>query len=80
MAVAYLGYVLALRETARVNDGPALPFGHASRVVAAGFGAFFATSAKGGFEVDYWALRRAGAERRDAVARVLAKDRAAAGA
>ena len=69
--VAYLGYVLALHETARVDEGPRLGFGQAARVVAAGFGAFFAASAAGGFEVDYWAIRRAGASRRDAVARVL---------
>jgi uncharacterized membrane protein YbhN (UPF0104 family) len=69
--VAYAGYVLALHETARVDDGPRLGFGHAARVVAAGFGAFFAASPAGGFEVDYWALRRAGAPRRDALARVL---------
>jgi uncharacterized membrane protein YbhN (UPF0104 family) len=70
-ALAYFGYVFALRETARVDDGPNLGFGHAMRVVAAGFGAFFAASAKGGFEVDYWALRRAGARRQEALARVL---------
>jgi uncharacterized membrane protein YbhN (UPF0104 family) len=71
-ALAYFGYVFALRETARVDDGPHLGFAHAMRVVAAGFGAFFAASAKGGFEVDYWALRRAGARRQDALTRVLA--------
>src|ERR671924_2027959 len=71
LGVAYFGYVLALHETARVDSGPRLGFRHTSRIVAAGFGAFFATSAAGGFEVDYWALRRAGASRRDALARVL---------
>ena len=69
--VAYLGYVLALHEIARVADGPRLGYLHTARVVAAGFGAFFAASAAGGFEVDYWAFRRAGASRRDALARVL---------
>lgn len=69
--VAYLGYVLALHETARVDYGPRLGLGQAARVVAAGFGAFFAASAAGGFEVDYWALRRAGASRRDALTRVV---------
>jgi uncharacterized membrane protein YbhN (UPF0104 family) len=71
MAIAYLGYVVVLRETARVDDGPEFTFGHASNVVAAGFGAFFSASAKGGFEVDYWALRRAGADRGGALSRVL---------
>jgi uncharacterized membrane protein YbhN (UPF0104 family) len=69
--LAYVGYVFALRETARVDDGPQLSYGHAFRVVAAGFGAFFAGSASGGFEIDYLALRHAGATRRQAVARVL---------
>ncbi len=70
-AVAYVGYVFALRETARVDDGPRLDFRHAANVVAAGFGAFFSASAAGGFEVDYWALRHAGASRREALKRVF---------
>jgi uncharacterized membrane protein YbhN (UPF0104 family) len=70
-ALAYVGYVFALRETARVDGGPLLGYGHAFRVVAAGFGAFFAGSASGGFEIDYLALRHAGATRRQALARVL---------
>ncbi len=70
-AIAYVGYVFALRETAHVDDGPRFSFAHAARVVAAGFGAFFSASAAGGFEVDYWALRHAGATRREALARVL---------
>lgn len=70
-AVAYAGYVLALHATARVDGGPRLGYGLAARVVAAGFGAFFAASAAGGFEVDYWAMRRSGASRRDALRRVL---------
>jgi uncharacterized membrane protein YbhN (UPF0104 family) len=70
-AVAYLGYVFALRETAHVDDGPRLGFRHAAHVVAAGFGAFFSASAAGGFEVDYWAMRHAGASRREALTRVL---------
>jgi uncharacterized membrane protein YbhN (UPF0104 family) len=69
--VAYFGYVFALRETARVDGGPALPFRHAASVVAAGFGAFFSGSAAGGFEVDYWALRHAGVGRPEALRRVL---------
>jgi uncharacterized membrane protein YbhN (UPF0104 family) len=70
-AVAYLGYVFALRETAQVDDGPQLSFRHAANVVAAGFGAFFSASRAGGFEVDFWALRHAGASRRDAFTRVI---------
>ncbi len=70
-AIAYLGYVFALRETAQVDDGPQFSFRHAANIVAAGFGAFFSASAAGGFGVDYWALRHAGASRREALQRVL---------
>jgi len=69
--LAYVGYVFALRETARVDGGPELSYRQTFRVVAAGFGAFFAASVSGGFEMDYLALRHAGATRREALARVL---------
>jgi uncharacterized membrane protein YbhN (UPF0104 family) len=69
--VAYLGYVLAVRDMARVEDGPRLSFSLTTRTVLAGFGVFAATHAAGGFAVDYWALRRAGLNRRDAISRVL---------
>jgi uncharacterized membrane protein YbhN (UPF0104 family) len=69
--LAYVGYVFALRETARVDGGPELGYRQTFRIVAAGFGAFFAASASGGFEIDYLAIRHAGATRREAVARVL---------
>jgi uncharacterized membrane protein YbhN (UPF0104 family) len=70
--VAYFGYVLAVRDTARVDNGPRLSFGHTTRAVVGGFGVFAATRSTGGFAVDYWALRTAGADRDSAVARVLA--------
>jgi uncharacterized membrane protein YbhN (UPF0104 family) len=71
-AVAYAGYVLAVRDTARVDDGPTLSFGLSMKTVVAGFGVFAATRTSGGFAVDYWALRSAGEDRDGAVARVLA--------
>jgi uncharacterized membrane protein YbhN (UPF0104 family) len=70
--VAYLGYVLAVRDIARVDDGPLLSFRLSMRTVVAGFGVFAATHAAGGFSVDYWTFRRSGLRRREAVARVLA--------
>jgi len=70
--LAYAGYVLAVRDTARVDRGPKLSFGHSLQAVVGGFGVFAATRSSGGFAVDYWALRRAGADRDGAVARVLA--------
>ena len=69
--VAYLGYVLAVRDMARVEDGPRLSFSLTTRTVLAGFGVFAATHAAGGFAVDYWTLRRAGLKRHDAISRVL---------
>jgi uncharacterized membrane protein YbhN (UPF0104 family) len=70
--VAYLGYVLAVRDVARVDGGPLLSFRLTMRTVVAGFGVFAATHAAGGFSVDYWTFRRAGLRRREALARVLA--------
>jgi uncharacterized membrane protein YbhN (UPF0104 family) len=71
-ALAYAGYVLAVRDTARVDHGPKLTVGSSLRAVVGGFGVFAATRSSGGFAVDYWALRSAGADRDGAVARVLA--------
>jgi uncharacterized membrane protein YbhN (UPF0104 family) len=70
--VAYAGYVLAVRETAKVDRGPRLSFGHSMQAVIGGFGVFAATRTSGGFAVDYWALRSAGEDREGAVARVFA--------
>ena len=71
-AVAYAGYVLAVRDTAKVDNGPKLSFGNSIQAVVGGFGVFAATRTNGGFAVDYWALRTAGEDRNGAVARVLA--------
>src|SRR4051795_11568018 len=70
--VAYAGYVLMVRDTAKVDDGPSLSFGRSIQTVVGGFGVFAATRTSGGFAVDYWALRSAGEDRDGAVARVLA--------
>jgi len=61
--LAYAGYVLVVRDTARVDNGPTLTFGESLRTVVAGFGVFAATRTSGGFAVDYWALRNAGENR-----------------
>src|SRR5207248_1261031 len=70
--VAYVGYVLAIRDTARVDGGPRLGALASTRSVVAGFGVFAATRTSGGFAVDYWVLRQAGEDRDGAIARVLA--------
>jgi uncharacterized membrane protein YbhN (UPF0104 family) len=69
--VAYCGYVLTVRDMARVDDGRKLELGASVTAVVAGFGVFAATRSSGGFAVDYWAFREAGATRREAVRRVL---------
>ena len=70
--LAYAGYVLMVRDTAKVDNGPSLSFGRSLQTVVGGFGVFAATRTTGGFAVDYWALRSAGEDRDGAVARVLA--------
>jgi uncharacterized membrane protein YbhN (UPF0104 family) len=69
--VAYAGYVLAVWSIARLDDGPRLPFALTARTVVAGFGVYAATHSSGGFAVDYWALRRSGLPRGEAIRRVL---------
>lgn len=70
--LAYAGYVLAIRDTAKVDNGPNLSLGRTLQAVIGGFGVFAATRTSGGFAVDYWVLRSAGEDRDGAVARVLA--------
>ena len=70
--LAYTGYILAYRDVARADGGPVLAFWSVVRVVAIGFGAYFAGSSVGGLAVDYWALRQAGAPRHESTRRVLA--------
>jgi uncharacterized membrane protein YbhN (UPF0104 family) len=69
--VAYGGYVLTLRDMARVDDGNEVDLAMSAKTVVAGFGVFAATRSSGGFAVDYWAFREAGSSRRDAVRRVV---------
>ena len=69
--VAYAGYVLTVRDMARVDGGQELDLSASVSTVVAGFGVFTATRASGGFAVDYWAFREAGATRKDATRRVL---------
>ena len=68
---AYCGYVLTVRDMARVDGGTDLDLETSVKAVVAGFGVFAATRSSGGFAVDYWAFRDAGAGKRDAVRRVL---------
>jgi hypothetical protein len=66
--LAYVGYVLAYREVARVEDGPSLPHSRALALVATGFGVFVA---RGGFSVDLHAFRQEFVDDREARVRVL---------
>jgi uncharacterized membrane protein YbhN (UPF0104 family) len=67
--LGYLGYVIALRNVASVDGGPRLSYALTLRTVVAGFGVY-AAAHNAGFAVDYWALRRAGLQRDQAIARV----------
>ena len=69
--LAYAGYVLTLRDMARVDEGSELELSTSVATVVAGFGVFAATRSSGGFAVDYWAFRKGGADKREAVRRVL---------
>lgn len=66
--VAYLGYTLAYREIARVEQGPQLGLGRTAALVASGFGAFLP---RGGFAADLEALAGHCEDPRDARIRVL---------
>jgi uncharacterized membrane protein YbhN (UPF0104 family) len=66
--VAYLGYMFAYREVARVEKGPGLEKRHAAAFVATGFGAFVA---RGGFALDLHAFQGQGISDRQARIRVL---------
>ena len=66
--VAYVGYMAAYREVARVERGPELSVMRLAAVVFSGFGVFVAA---GGFAIDVAAMRRAGSDEREARVRVL---------
>jgi uncharacterized membrane protein YbhN (UPF0104 family) len=65
---AYIGYIVAYREIARVEGGPDIGMARAGAIVAAGFGVFVI---RGGFIVDRLALESAGVPARQARIRVL---------
>jgi uncharacterized membrane protein YbhN (UPF0104 family) len=69
--LAYAGYMLTVRDMARVDGGAEMSLKLSAEAVVGGFGVFAATRASGGFAVDYWAFRRTGAGRREALTRVL---------
>ncbi len=66
--VAYCGYVLTVRGMAKAGLRSEMTMSEAAETVVAGFGVFAATRASGGFAVDFWAFRRAGATKRQAAA------------
>ena len=67
-AVAYLGYIAAYREVARVDRGPHIPPGDAAALVSTGFGPFVM---QGGFAVDLHAFKDYCESEREARVRVL---------
>lgn len=73
-AFSFLGYILALRETARFGGGPDLGLRKSAHLVLASIGAtrLLAAGGTAGLALDYWALTKAGAAKDEAAARVLA--------
>jgi uncharacterized membrane protein YbhN (UPF0104 family) len=69
--IAYAGYMLTVRDMARLDESAEMSLSVSLQTVIAGFGVFAATRASGGFAVDYWAFQRAGATRREAAARAV---------
>jgi hypothetical protein len=62
-----LGYTVAYRELALIDEGPELPVHHIGALVATGFGVFIP---RGGFALDQEALLDAGVPPREAAIRV----------
>jgi len=69
--LAYVGFIAAYRDVARVDGGPCFPLWTATRVVAIGFGAYALGTSAGSLGLDYWALHRAGETPQMAFRRVL---------
>jgi len=69
--IAYLGYSLALRATAGVDNGVELSLPTSLAVVSVGFGPIFSANTSGGFSVDYLTLRHAGMSKKRSTRRVL---------
>jgi uncharacterized membrane protein YbhN (UPF0104 family) len=69
--IAYFGYALALRATARVANGVELSLPTSMAVVSVGFAPMFSANTSGGFSVDYLTLRHAGMSKKRATRRVL---------
>jgi uncharacterized membrane protein YbhN (UPF0104 family) len=69
--LAYIGFIGAYRDIARIDGGPLFPLWTATRVVAIGFGAYALGTSAGSLGLDYWALHRAGETPRMALRRVL---------
>ena len=69
--IAYFGYGLALRATARADNGVELSLLTSLAVVSVGFGPMFSANTSGGFSVDYLTLRHAGMSKKRATRHVL---------
>lgn len=73
-AVCFAGYIVSLRAVTRFEGGPRLALGDAAHLAFAtlGAGRLFVGGGAGALAIDYWALRRAGAPKDEAAARVVA--------
>jgi len=73
VVLAYAGYAQLLRSVVRLDGGPEIGFGLSVRVVFGSLGAtqLLATAGAGGIGVTYWAMRRTGFSRSEAIARTI---------
>jgi uncharacterized membrane protein YbhN (UPF0104 family) len=73
VVVAYVGYAQLLRSVVRIEHGPDLGLGLSARVVFGSLGAtqLLATAGAGGIGVTYWAMRRSGFSRSEAITRTI---------
>lgn len=72
-AFEVVGYIVAFRVAIAFGGGPVWPYWLATRLVFASLGAtrLLAAAGAGGLAVVYWAVRRSGRSRHEAVRRVL---------
>jgi uncharacterized membrane protein YbhN (UPF0104 family) len=69
--IAYLGYSIALRGVAAVDDGVRFDLPLSFAIVSIGFAPVFCANTAGGFSIDLVALREAGMSKSKAFVRVL---------
>lgn len=70
--LAYIGYILAYRDTARASGGPRFDLATTARIVIFGAGTKIIGASVGGLAVAFWAIRRTGTRIHTASRRAMA--------